>query len=202
MERELGDCRIGAGQRLTIESGGALVLAEDSEFRVDREYWDDYTVSAVRGRQGNLQKPDFDYTNIGLLFPQDDPDEILYVSDQMPHKWTGGVVRPHIHWIQTSATVAGWKMDYRWFNNGDTEPEFTTGAEIESSAFAYTSGSIVQISKFPEIDLSGLNASALFDIKIYRDDNDIEGDVRLKSFDFHYRIGGKTPFGSRQEYTR
>ena len=199
---ELGESRVSDGQRLVIDDGAALVIGADGELRIDREYWEDYTVPATRSKRGNTDKPDFDYTDVGLLFPQNNATEILYITDQMPHRWTGGVIRPHIHWIQTSADIAGWTMDYRFYNNAATPPSFTTAATIASSVFTWTSGSIVQISKFAEIDLSALNASALFDLKIYRDDNTISGDVLFKSFDFHYRVGGTTPFGSRQEYIR
>lgn len=45
--------------------------------------WTDESFPATRQRQGATQKPDFDYTNMGLLFPQNDTDEIVYIIDQM-----------------------------------------------------------------------------------------------------------------------
>ena len=41
-----------------------------------QERWDDLTGPLTRGLQGSADKPDFDYTNFGLLFPQNDTSEI------------------------------------------------------------------------------------------------------------------------------
>jgi len=51
---------------------------------VGQGLWDDLRFPATATRQGALAKPDFDYTNIGLLFPQNDPTEIIYMIDQLP----------------------------------------------------------------------------------------------------------------------
>ena len=163
--------------------------------------WDDLRFPASRLRQGATLKPDFDTTNLGLLFPPNDPDEIAYCIAQIPHAWklqTG--IRPHIHYWQTTATAPTFKIDYRWYKNGsDPTGSFTT-ITCDSQAFTYTSGTILQICSFPEIDGSAIDTvSSIIDIKIYRDDNDVTGDVLVKEFDIHYQIDAA---GSTQEFIK
>lgn len=159
--------------------------------------WEDMRFPATRVRRGATSKPDFDYTNLGLLFPQNDDAEKIYISEQMPHAWQQGTpVRPHVHWIQESEDVPVWKLQYRFINNGDTPGAFTTLTSA-SEAFTYVSGSLAQISLFPEIALGSFGTSALFDFIFYRDDNVVSGDVLVKTFDFHYKVDS---FGSGQEY--
>jgi hypothetical protein len=161
--------------------------------------WDDLRFPLTRSQQGILQKPDYDPTNMGLLFPQNDATEIAYITAQLPHGWKlESELRPHIHWKQSQASVATWKMDYRVLEQGgDPDVAFTTLTR-DSEAFTYTSGDLLQISSFPAIDMSGIaSISAIVDIKLYRDDNVVTGDVLGKEFDIH--VLSQQP-GSRQEF--
>ena len=45
--------------------------------------WDDFSVPLTRDKQGQSSKPDYDFTNLGLLFPQNDTAEIVYLVMQM-----------------------------------------------------------------------------------------------------------------------
>ena len=163
--------------------------------------WDDLKFPATRIRQGVSLKPDFDITELGLLMPQNDADEIAYIIGQFPHeRKNSSNIRPHIHFIQDVATTPTFKMDYRWYKNGDAVPTVWTTLTASSFAFTYTSGSILQIASFPEIDGSSIDrVSSIIDIRIYRDDNDVTGDVLLKEFDIHYQIDS---LGSRQEFIK
>jgi len=59
--------------------------------------WDDLRFPASQTKQGSNLKPDFDINNVGLLFPQNDADEIIYIIAQMPHDMKlGSNIRPHI----------------------------------------------------------------------------------------------------------
>lgn len=162
--------------------------------------WDDLRFPATQVRQGATLKPDYDTTDNGLLFPQNDPTEIAYIIAQMPHEWqleTG--IRPHIHFIQKGADTPTFKMDFRWYKNGDNPPAWNT-ITANSFAFTYTSGNMLQIATFPEIDGTGIDTvSSILDIKIYRDDNLVSGDVLLKEFDIHYL---KDALGSIQEFIK
>ncbi len=51
--------------------------------------WTDLRFAGGRDKQGNTQKPDYDYTNLGLLFPQNDATEIAYLIAQAPHERPG-----------------------------------------------------------------------------------------------------------------
>lgn len=162
-------------------------------------FWEDFRVNATTTRQGATSKPDFDYTNLALLFPQNDATEKIYVSDQMPHAWQARTeIKPHVHWIQESSDVAVWKLDYRFTSNGKTFDTGTTTIQTVSQVFPYPgSGSILQISRFPPIDMGKYELSTIFDFVLYRDDNVVTGDVKFKSFDFHYL---SSFYGSTQEY--
>ena len=62
-------------------------------------YWTDLRIPFTQTRQGANTKPDFDTTNVGFLFPQNDTSEILYFIAQMPHSWKfETTIYPHIHW--------------------------------------------------------------------------------------------------------
>jgi len=169
--------------------------------------WDDVRNSAMRTKLGTNNKPDFDYTNLGLLFPQNDESEIIYISDQMPHAWSGSdgartAIHPHIHYIQDEAGVPIFELQYRFYNNGTAPPSFTT---IDTSAgdgqvFSYSSGSLLQIIRFPAIMLVGMSSSTWYDMLLYRQTGDgVSGDVLVKGFDWHAEFDS---LGSRGEYAK
>ena len=163
--------------------------------------WDDMKFPATRIRQGATAKPDFDTTNMGLLFPQNDATEIAYMIGQFSHAYKLGTnIHPHIHWLQNSATFPTFKMDYRWYKNGaDPTGGFTT-LTFDTHIFTYSSGSIMQLSSFPDIVGSAIDTvSSIIEIRLYRDDNDLAGDVLLKELDLHYE---SDRIGSREEYTK
>lgn len=168
--------------------------------------WDDLRFPFTGTRRGALSKPDFDYTNLGLLFPQDDAAEKTYIIAQMQHDWLlESSISPHVHYIQTEETKPTFVMEYRVYKNGSTPPEsftkITTADEGGSKGLLdYESGSILQIAEFPMIDMTGIDTvSAIIDIIIYREDDDVSGDVLSKEFDIHYQVDD---LGSRLEYTK
>jgi len=188
----------------------ATVTQTEFENGIDEQYndtpktnvvWDDLRFPATLIRQGATVKPDFDATELGLLFPQNDATEIAYIIGQFPHtRKNGSNIRPHVHWIQTSANEPVWKMDYRWYKNGEAPSGTWTTLTCDDPVFTYTSGSMLQICAFPEINGSSIDAvSSIIDIRLYRDDNVISGDVLLKEFDIHYQID---QIGSRQEFVK
>jgi len=155
----------------------------------------------TRDKQGQSLYPDFDFTNMGLLFPNGDASEIAYMITQLRHEvriGTGAELRPHIHFVQDVAAQPTFKLDYRLYeNNGDPTGSFTT-LTASTFAFTWTSGSILQIASFPAISLAAITGvSAMLDMKLYRDDTDVGGDVLAKEFDMHYQQDG---WGSRQEF--
>lgn len=166
------------------------------------EGWEDLRFPATRIRQGATQKPDFDTTNMGLLFPQNDATEIAYIIAQLPHGTKSeSSLSPHIHFVQDEATEPVFKIDYRWYKNGEDPTGSFTTLTIDNFIYTYTSGSILQIAEFPMIDGTGIDTvSSILDIKLYRDDNVVTGDVLVKEFDLHYQIDQER--GSRSEYVK
>lgn len=154
-------------------------------------------------RRGATSKPDYDFTENGLLFPQNDPDEKTYAVGQMPHAWKEGtIIYPHIHIAQDEAAIPIFKLDYRWYNNGDLIPAGYTTLSTDDGdgpVSTYVSGNLAQILPFPAIDGSGFKISSIIDIILYRDDNVVTGDVLGKEFDIHYVVNSR---GSRQEFIK
>lgn len=167
----------------------------DTSNAFEQGFWEDLRFPASKLRRGAGGKPDFDETNIGFLFPQNDTAEKLFLNVQMPHtKILGTSVYPHIHYVQDEAEVPVFKIDYRWYNNsGDPTVDFTTVATT-GLTFTYSSGSILQIANFAAISPpANEGLSSMLDIRLYRDDNVVTGDVLVKEFDLHYM---QTGFGS------
>lgn len=171
-----------------------------------RGAWDDVRNSATRAKQGQNQKPDFDFTDLGLLFPQNDDGERVYISEQMSHAWEGSdgrrtTLHPHIHYIQDETEAPIFDLQFRFYNNGGAVPAYTTisTADGDGLVFPYSSGTILQIIRFPDIELVGLNSSAWYDMILYRDDNTVGGDVLVKGFDWHAFFNA---LGSRGEFRK
>lgn len=194
---------LGLVSLIEAPSDSSITLKTDDDYTVIFEgtVWDDLKAPATTIRQGATTKPDFDSTELGLLFPQNNPAEVAYIILQFPHdRKNGSNIRPHIHWTQTSALEPVFKMEYRWYKNSDAVPSSWTTLTCDSPVFTYTSGDMLQICSFPEIDGSGIDSvSSIIDIKLYRDDNIVSGDVLLKEFDIHYQ---KDTIGSSQEFIK
>lgn len=165
--------------------------------------WTDLSTGATFTKIGANSKPDFDYTNLGLLFPQNDTSEKVYITNQMPHeKKYGSVLKLHIHFVQTSALVPVFEASVRFYNNGVAIPNFASISTVgRTLAFTYPgSGSILNIVTFPDIAApTGESASANIDIIIHRNDNVITGDVLVKFIDLHYL---KDSAGTREEFIK
>ena len=188
-------------QDLDLEVIGGLYLTDDASLNLegDATVWEDLVVPLTSGKQGATDKPDFDYTNLGYLFPQNNDAEVLSFIVQMPHKWKeGSDLCPHVHYKRTSAGKPTFKMDYAWFNIGDAVAAPTTTVTLDQEVMTYSSGDIHQINE-GAADISGTDKtiSSLLLIKLYRDDNTVTGDVLTYQFDIHYEID---TLGSKQEY--
>lgn len=178
------------------------------------ERWDDDKFP-LSGRNLDISsgRIDYDYTDLGVGF-QDNAryaaTEQISIIGQMPHHWLfGSNVRPHLHWIQNQDKTPNWLLEYRIYENGATVPSFTS-VKCASSVFSYTSGSILQICSFPEIDCSTIDSvSAFIDFKLYRDTgntstlftgaDDYSGTALAKDFDYHYQVDST---GSLGEFTK
>jgi hypothetical protein len=159
--------------------------------------WDDLRFPFTAHKLGANAKPDFDETNVGLLFAQNDTTEIIFLIGQMPHSWKeGSIIYPHIHWQQMNGNNVVWKMAYKWFNRGTAVPaDFTdlTGDSATNSVITYVSGNMSQVTRFGEgIDGTDKIISSILLLKVWRDD-DVDagagtGDALAFEFDIHYEM--------------
>lgn len=163
--------------------------------------WVDLTFPATQTKLGANSKPDTDYTNVGLLFPQNDESEKVYMLAQFNHdRKNGSNVSPHIHYIQDETSIPTFKMEYRWYENGSAIPNWTT-IESSTAIFNYIGVPMMQIIEFADINGSGIDTvSSMMDLIVYRKTGDgIAGDVLVKEFDIHYEVDS---FGSNSEYIK
>lgn len=178
--------------------GGAKTFTGNVTLSGDGTAWEDLWVPLTSTALGALSKPDFDYTSIGYLFPQNDATEILYFIVQMPHRWKeGSTIYPHIHWSQSANQAVTWKIDYKWFNTGAAVPGSFTTLTMATNLYTYTSGTIHQkTTNTSGIAGTGKTISSLMLIKLYRNDNTYTGDALAYQFDIHYEVDS---FGSNTE---
>jgi hypothetical protein len=179
-------------------------ISATSSWSATNIQWDDLRFPLTKDKQGANEKPDFDFTNIGLLFPENNQNEEINIIAQFPHqRKLNSVVRPHIHFVQTGETLPIFIMEYKWYSNGDIIPASFTRISTSASSglFSYSSGSILQIISFPEIDGTGKDMSSMMDIRMFRQTGDgVTGDVLVKEFDIHYQSDSYG--GSRQEFIK
>jgi len=155
---------------------------------------------------------DYDTGELGVNFDDtsryDDLDMIGIIS-QLEHKWKiGSSLKPHVHWIQNQDAVPNALLKYRIYANSEL-PGLWQLVIPTGLAFPYLQNAL-QISVFPEIDMSSITGvSAFIDIKLFRDTANLSGlfagadpyigNVLMKEFDFHFEIN---TIGSRQEYIK
>lgn len=169
--------------------------------------WDDISVDMTPTRRGANNKPDYDYTNLGLLFPQNDVSEKVYFTKQMKHrKKLGSSIGFHVHYIQSTAGQPTYVAQYKFYNNNAAPSAgwttvTTADAGGSKGAFTYTSGSLLQIAKFPAIAApANEGLSANFDCIMWRlNDSTPAADVLTKYVDIHIEMDS---LGSTLEYTK
>lgn len=194
----VGNTKIGDGTNYTqFATDGTLTLAGTATA------WDDLLIEMKESLKGALTKPDWDATNFGLLFPQNDTSEYIVFNVQMPHRWKeGSTIYPHVHFFQNQNVTPTFKIDYRWVNIGVAVPSFTTGYTMSTivGAQTWTTGMLHRIvGNTSGISGSGKTMSSMLQIKLYRQDNTYVGDCLVVSFDIYFEIDS---LGSSSEYTK
>ena len=174
----------------TFEKDGSLIFSGSAT------YWNDLWVPLTTAKQGQTDKPAFDTTHIGYLFPEGDTTAIMYMIIQMPHGYKeGSTIHPHVHWMQTASGSPVFQMDYRWTNLGDTISASATYI-MSTPELPYTSGSVHQLSSNPAgISGVGKKISSIMQVKLYRNDSSYTGNVLTYQFDIHYEsdtLGSRT----------
>jgi hypothetical protein len=162
--------------------------------------WEDLRVSLTSTKQGSGSLPDYDFTNVGYLFPAADEAEILYGTTQLPHSYkAGSEIAPHVHFYQKSSSSPTFKISYLWTNIGVSSATAFTTIKTNALQSTYTSGTIHQVAEFPDITGTGKTISSIFQFKLYREASGVAADVLTTDFDIHYF---KDDTGSRQEFIK
>ena len=167
----------------------------------DATAFDDLLMPLVQGKQGQTDKPAWDATNLGYLFPQNDATQVLYLNCQIPHRWkVGSTIYPHVHFEQAANQVPVFKMDYKWASIGSAIPAGWTTYTMDQLVKTYTSGTIHNIvNGAAGIAGTDMGISSVLKIKLYRGDNVYVGNVLATSIDIHIEIDS---FGSDTEYSK
>jgi len=164
-------------------------------------YWDDLRFpAAAETLPAGAANITVDTTNVGLSFETDAvmATDWLIMNAQMPHGYEfGSNLFPHVHWVQTEDNTPNWLIQYRCNDIGEDPTGGFTSVAWTTDAITYVSGTIHQLTSFPNFDPEFSGVSGMCDIKLYRDTNNTSTlfagadpfttDVLLKEFDFHYK---------------
>ena len=199
---------------LTVTKLTARRIVGIDQFRLRNTSWDDLTfpVSADNIDSASTRYS-FDYDELAIQFDANarQANEIIGFIVQLKHRWKeSSTVGPHLHWYQDQAAVPQFLLRYRKYNNGDAVPAGFTEVAALDPVFTYPgSGRILQISPFPDIDMTGLTISSFVDCKVARDTDGsstvfsgadpVAAPVLVKEFDIHYEIDS---FGSNEEFIK
>ena len=171
--------------------------------------WDDI-IQPLMGKRLDTTagKLDYDWSNKGVSIADStvtsNDAHKVHFGYQIYHRFKlDGLCNPHIHWIQAQADVPNWWMRWRVWQNGEVAGAWTEVA-LDTHAFTYTAGTILQISEaaskidFSALPSGGLNVSDFLDIEVTRDSNNastlfagadpVAGNVTFKGFDPHLQI--------------
>jgi hypothetical protein len=196
-----------------------LFITGDRSLRLfnDATVWDDATFPFTSQRVNvGTGRVDYNYFNGGIDFQNNarfnEADCISFLW-QVKHQVQIGInVRPHLHWLQTSANEPNWLVAWKKIKNDEAytkETDFSnhTLATKLSNVYTYTSGTKGQITRFPEIDMSDMGLSDMIQYAFFRDVNNDSGafagaesspGIEMAwEYDVHVPIDG---LGSEDEY--
>ena len=156
--------------------------------------WDDIRFPLI-GRNIDISagRIDYNYSENSVDFATNaDSTDIVCMIIQMQHDYkSASNIEPHLHWIQEESGYPAWRLNYRYYGNGQQVPIWETGVMPTQHLYPYTTGNILQITTFPTISgslLSGIGVSWFLDVQLYRDGGvDAYSKVsQSKEFDIHY----------------
>lgn len=139
------------------------------------------------------------------------PADYAIVNIQINHDWkVGSDVFPHLHWFQAQDEEPNWLIQYRWQSNGAAKTTDWTNSPATGKVFDYTTGTILQISRFAKITPpEGAGLSDILQIRIIRDSDNTSGEFEgadpytvvaaAVNFDIHIQVN---TIGSNQEYIK
>lgn len=196
------------------DQGVGTILNIHGGNKVNPPQWDDLSSQAFGSRINTATgRIGFDYDDLAVFFA----DNARYANTEQyssaPQTFhrikIGEDLKPHIHWLQNQDNEPNWVLQYRVYDNNGSPGSYTAVAS-EGPLYTYVSGTIMQISTFGSIDMSGITGvSATIDMKLFRDvSNDSSlfsgvdtytGNALLKFLDAHAQIDSA---GSNSEHTK
>lgn len=194
---------IGSGSdRMVIDTDGTI------SFEGEASTWDDLR-APLFGQKLSVTKGSVDYNYIegtitfesgGSISKEED---VVLMNFQVPHAAkANSLFKFHIHWIQDSLTEREFTIQYRVQSNGamrsTTWNTLTIPTSVANNVFTYTTGTINQITRLFDLDLTGAGISAIIQIRIARTDSEA-GNIDGQFLDAHYQIDS---VGSSNEYVK
>lgn len=175
-------------------------------------YWDDLTVPGLLLRPtGAAAADEATFMTVFYVYQfEAGTDEDVFGSVQMPHRWNGTPIEPHVHWAPQTASDGNpanqkvvWCFDYSWADIGTTMPAATTAL---CGSTAYPDEEPVQyrhyLTEASAHITPGAGAdwgSSILYFRLYRDANNAadtyEGEAALLAVDFHFqscKLGSST----------
>jgi hypothetical protein len=194
-----------ASTPIVVYKDGFLKSATKQE--ITGEGYSIIEIPLTQGKQTALDKPDYDYTNMGYAFDKNSATEILILTAQLPHSYKEGTdVIPYLHWKQDLATpLPVWTIKWRWYNNGAQTPAWSAAVEVDTAIHDFVvtdpAGITAQVSAFPALTGTGKTISSIIEIQLYRKATNIteEEDVIATSLSLHYYADS---LGSSAQFTK
>lgn len=112
------------------------------------------------------------------------------------------LLRPHIHWLPTTADAGAvkWNLEYSISNIGEAITTSTTISVVDATNETAWEHQVIE---FPTIDITGYSINAQIKFRLFRDPTDVndtyEADAGLLSFGIHYETDGD---GSRTVFEK
>jgi len=186
-----------------------------SEFEEDGTYvakgdattWDDLVGSLIASRLSSTSgKLNYDYENSSITMQSGGSitnavDRLIF-NFQQPHAIRlNSEMRLHIHWEQPNSNKIEFTTQYRIQSNNSAKTtawQTVSRNSDDDSAFPYVSGTLNQITRLAEIDLTGTSISSTIQFRLARVDT-TGGDIEAIFVDAHVE---SDTLGSRQEYIK
>jgi len=180
----------------------------DMRHRGDATIWDDLTGSLTGRRLTSTSGTvDYNYEDNSITMQPggdiSDSNDRLIFNFQKPHgAKPDSEMRLHIHWKQADAAEKIFTVQYRIQDNSQvvaTEWTTATSSTSVNNVFTYPgTGSINQITRLVNVDLSGHSISSTIEFRLARTDSN-SGNVEAVFVDAHIEYDSR---GSETEYSK
>ena len=173
----------------------------------DATCWDDLVGSLVARRlESTSGKLQYNYNNSSITMESggniSNTSDRLIFNNQIPHAFVAdSTMNLHMHWEQIDAVAREFTVQYRIQKNSEAKTLTWNDVVIDSSVnnvFPYVSGTINQITRLVNVDLTGCSISDTVQFRLARTDS-VSGDIEAVFVDAHVE---RNTIGSRQEFVK